>query len=85
MNKELRLKPIKDNQNELSAFVNTIYDNFFNEISNLERSLKNEKDPLHYLITNTRLEATRKALKMYEAVVDEATEYVEVQDNENEL
>lgn len=83
MNK-LRLKPIKNvPTNELSAFVNTIYDNFFHEIRNLEDNLKNENEPLHYLLVATRLEATRNALKMYEAVVDEAIECVEVEE-ENE-
>ena len=76
--KELRLKPIKNiPTNELSAFVNTIYDNFYHQIANLEDSLKNEKEPLHYLITKIRLEETRNALNMFETVVNEATEYKE--------
>lgn len=75
---ELRLKPIKNvPMGELSAFVNTIYDNFFHEIQNLEDSLKNENEPLHYLIIKIRLEETRNALKMFENVVDSCTEYVE--------
>ena len=81
--RELKFKPIKNvPTNELSAFVNTIYDNFFHEIRNLEDCLKNENEPLHYLLLKTKLEATRDALKMYESVVDEAVEYVEVVDNE---
>lgn len=75
--KELKLKPLKES-NELSAFVNTIYDNFFHEIRNLEDSLRRENEPLHYLLLQTRLDATRNALKLYENVVDNATEYVEV-------
>lgn len=80
--KELRfrLKPIKNiPTNELSAFVNTIYDNFFHEIANLEDLLKNENEPLHYLLLQTKLDAARNALKMYERVVDEATEYIEIE------
>ena len=77
--KELRLKPIKNIPiGELSAFVNTIYDNFFHQIQNLEDSLKSENEPLHYLIIKIRLEETRNALKMFENVVDSCTEYVEV-------
>lgn len=75
--KDLRLKPLKEG-NELSAFVNTVYDNFFHEIANLEDALKNENDPLHYLLLKTRLDDARNALKMYESVVDNATEYVAV-------
>lgn len=78
--KELRLKPIKNiPTNDLSAFVNTIYDNFFHEIANLEDLLKNENEPLHYLIQKIRLEEARNALKMFEAVVNEATEYQEIE------
>lgn len=78
--KELRLKPIKNiPTNELSAFVNTIYDNFFHQIANLEDSLKNENDPLHYLLLKIRLEEVRNALKMFENVVDSCTEYVGVE------
>ena len=81
--KELRLKPIKNiPTNELSAFVNTIYDNFFHEITNLGDSLENENEPLHYLITKIRIEATQKALNMFEAVVNEATEYKEIEVDE---
>ena len=77
--KELRLKPIKNiPTNELSAFVNTIYDNFYHQIANLEDSLKNENEPLHYLITKIRLEEARNALNMFETVVNEATEYQEI-------
>lgn len=77
---ELRLKPIKDiPTNELSAFINTIYDNFFHQITNLEDSLKNENEPLHYLLTKIRLEETRNALKMFERVVDDCTEYKEIE------
>ena len=81
--KELKFKPIKNvPTNELSAFVNTIYDNFFYEIKSLEDSLKNENEPLHYLLLKTKLDTTRDALKMYESVVNETVEYVEVADNE---
>ena len=77
---ELRFKTIKNIQtNELSAFVNTIYENFFNEIADLEDSLKNENEPLHYLITKIRIEETKKALNMFEEVVNEATEYKEIE------
>lgn len=77
---ELRLKPIKNTpMGELSAFVNTVYDNFFHQISNLEDSLKNENEPLHYLIIKIRLEETKNALRMFEAVVNEATEYQEIE------
>lgn len=80
MSRELRFKSIKNiPTNELSAFVNTIYDNFFHQIANLEDSLTKENEPLHYLLLQTRLEATRNALKMYESVVDEATEYKEIE------
>ena len=80
MSRELRFKQIKNiPTNELSAFVNTIYDNVFNQIANLEDSLKNENDPLHYLITKIRIEETKKALNMFEAVVNEATEYKEIE------
>lgn len=67
---------------ELSAFVNTVYDNFFHQISNLEDSLKNENEPLHYLLLKIRLEEVRNALKMFEAVVNEATEYQEIEVDE---
>lgn len=81
--KELRLKPIKNiPMGELSAFVNTVYDNFFHQISNLEDSLKNENEPLHYLLLKIRLEEVRNALKMFENVVDSCTEYVEVEAKE---
>lgn len=81
--KELKLKHIKNNPtNDLSAFVNTIYDNFFHEIRNLEDELKNENEPLHYLITETRLQSAKSALKMFETVVDNATEYVEVEEDD---
>ena len=79
--RELRLKPLK-NENELSAFINNIYDNFFHEIKNLEDSLTKENEPLHYLITKIRIEETKKALHMFEAVVDEATEYQETEVDE---
>ena len=80
MSRELRFKSIKNiPTNELSAFVNTIYENFFNEIADLEDSLKNENEPLHYLITKIRIEETKKALNMFEAVVNEATEYQEIE------
>lgn len=83
MSRELRFKQIKNiPTNELSAFVNTIYDNFFNQIANLEDSLKNENEPLHYLITKIRIEETKKALNMFEAVVNEATEYQEIEVDE---
>ena len=85
MSRELRFKSIKNiPTNELSAFVNTIYENFFNEIADLEDSLKNENEPLHYLITKIRIEETKKALNMFEAVVNEATEYQEIEVEENE-
>lgn len=76
--KELRLKPLKC-ANELETFINTIYDNFSHEIANLEDCLKNENEPLHYLLLQTRLDAARNALKMYESAVDNATEYVAVE------
>ena len=82
---ELRLKPIKDiPTNELSAFINTIYDNFFHQITNLEDSLKNENEPLHYLLTKIRLDETRNALKMFERVVDDCTKYKEVEVSKDE-
>ena len=82
---ELRLKLIKNiPTNELSAFINTIYDNFFHQITNLEESLKNENEPLHYLITKIRLEETRNALKMFEKIVDDCTEYVEIEVKDND-
>lgn len=80
--KELRFKPNKNIPNKLSAFVNTIYENLFNEIANLENSLNKENEPLHYLITKIRLEETKKALNMFEAVVNEATEYQEIEVDE---
>lgn len=79
--KELRLKPLKC-ANELETFINTIYDNFFHQIANLEDSLKNENEPLHYLITKIRIEETKKALNMFEVVVNEATEYQEIEVDE---
>ena len=82
MSRELRFKPNKNIPNKLSAFVNTIYENLFNEIADLEDSLKNENDPLHYLITKIRIEEARKFLNMYEAVVDEATECQETEKTE---
>lgn len=80
--KELRFKPKKNIPNKLSAFVNTIYDNFFHQIANLEDSLENENSPLHYLITKIRIEEAKNALNMFEAVVNEATEYKEVEVDE---
>lgn len=77
-NKELRLKPLNDG-NELSAFVNTIYDNFFHEIANLEDALKNENEPLHYLLLKTRLDDARNALRMFENTVDSCTEVVGIE------
>ena len=68
--------------NELEVFINTIYENLFNEIADLEKSLKNQTEPLHYLITKIRIEEARKALNMYEAVVDNATEYQEIEKTE---
>ena len=86
MSRELRFKPIKNvpTSDGLESFVNTIYDNFFNEIANLEDSLERENEPLHYLVTKIRLEENKKALKMFEAVVDEATEYQEIEVDQNE-
>ncbi len=78
MDKEISFKKIKNVDNPLSAFVNTIYDNFFHQIANLEDALKSENEPLHYLITKIRLEETRNALKMFERVVEDSTEFVEV-------
>lgn len=84
--KQLKLKTLNcENGNELSAFVNTIYDNFFNQIANLEDSLKNENEPLHYLITKIRIEETKKALNMFEAVVNEATEYQEIEVDDEKI
>lgn len=70
--------------NELSAFINTIYDNFFHQIINLEDSLKTEKEPLHYLLLQTRLEETRNTLRMFENVVNDSTEYVELKEDKSE-
>ena len=80
---ELRLKKLREG-NDLSEFVYTIYDYFFNKIKDLEDSLNNENDPLHYLIIKIRLEEVRKALNMFEDVVDCGTEYVEVEAKKNE-
>ena len=78
--KELRLKPIKNiPTNELSAFVNTIYDNFFHQIANLEDSLSKETNTLQYLVTKIRLEEARNSLRMFENVVDSCTEYKEIE------
>jgi hypothetical protein len=84
MSKELRFKQKKNITNELSAFVNTIYDYFFHELKNLEDSLENENEPLHYLLTKIRIEATQKALHVYESIVNEATEYKEIEVEGNE-
>lgn len=78
MNKELRLKPLKEG-NELSAFVNTIYDNFFHEIANLEDSLSKETNTLQYLVTKIRLEEVRNSLHMFENIVDSCTEYQKIE------
>ena len=79
--KDLRLKPLKEG-NELSAFVNTIYNELFNQIAYYQDLLEKEKDPLHYIVINTRLEETRATLRMYENVVDDCTEYKEETENE---
>lgn len=81
MNKELRLKPLKE-ANELSAFVNTIYDNFFHQISNFEDTLSKETNSLQYLVTKIKLDEVRNALRMFENVVDSCTEYMEVEAKE---
>ena len=63
---------------ELGAFVNTIYNELFNKIHNINEELRNEKEPLHYAILQTRLEEAKDTLKMFERVVDDSTEFVEV-------
>ena len=79
--KKLKLKPIKnDTANELSAFLNTIYNEIFNKIVNLNQEIKLENEPLHHLLLVTRLEETRDTLKMFERIVEDTTEYVEVKD-----
>ena len=76
----LKLKPIKNiPTNDLTAFVNTIYDYFFHEISNFEEILKTENEPFHYLLIQTRLEENRKALRKFEKIVYDFTEYVNPQ------
>lgn len=76
-NKELKLKPLKEG-NELSAFVNTIYNELFNQIDNLNNLLKEEKEPLHYIVINAKLEEARNAFKCIENVIESCTEYKEV-------
>ena len=81
--KKLKLKPIKnDTANELSAFLNTIYNEIFNKIVNLNQEIKLENEPLHHLLLVTRLEETRDTLKMFERIVEDTTEYVEVKEDE---
>ena len=81
MSKKLRLKKINDlPTNELSAFVNTIYNEIFNKIDNLNQEIKLENEPLHHLLLVTRLEETRDTLRMFERIVEDTTEYVEVKD-----
>lgn len=83
MEKELRLKPIKNKpENELSAFVNTIYNEIYNEIDNLNREIRQENEPLHHLLLVTRLEVVRNNLKLFERIVEDTTEYVEVEEDE---
>lgn len=83
MKKELKLKPIKDTTtNELSAFVNTIYNEIFNIIDNLNQEIKLENEPLHHLLLVTKLEETRFILRVFERIVEDATEYVDVKEDE---
>lgn len=85
MNKELRLKPINNvPTNELSSFVNTIYNEIFNKIDNLNQEIKLENEPLHHLLLVTRLEETRDTLRMFERIVEDTTEYVEVEEENHE-
>lgn len=80
MNKELRLKPLKNKPaNELSAFINTIYNEIYNEIDNLNQQIRQENEPLHHLLLVTRLEETRDILRLFERIVEDTTEYVEVE------
>ena len=85
MNKELRLKPIKNESikdistNELEAFVNTIYNEIYNKIDNLNQEIRAENEPLHHLLLVTRLEETRDILRLFERIVEDTTEYVEVE------
>lgn len=80
MTKELKLKPIKNvPTNELSAFVNTIYNEIFNKIDNLNQEIRLENEPLHHLLLVTRLEETRDTLRMFDRIVEDTTEYVEVE------
>ena len=44
------------------------------------QEIKLENEPLHHLLLVTRLEETRDTLKMFERIVEDTTEYVEVKD-----
>ena len=76
-NRVLKLKPLKEG-NELSAFVNIIYNELFNQIDNLKNELKEEKEPLHYIVINAKLEEARNAFKCIENIIENCTEYIEV-------
>ena len=78
MDKEMIFKKIKDVDNPLSAFVNTVYNEFINEIDNIKEEMKTEKEPLHYLLLATKLQEVEYSLRMFERVVDDSTEFVEV-------
>lgn len=80
MKQEMVFKKVKDVDNSLSAFVDTIYNEFFNQIGNIEEEMKVEKEPLHFLILLTRLEEVRRALRMFENVVEDSTKIVEVEE-----
>ena len=78
MDKEMIFKKVKDVDNPLSAFVNTVYNEFINEMGNIKEEMKNEKEPLHYLLLATKLQEVEYSLRMFERVVDDSTEFVEV-------
>ena len=71
--KVLKLKKLQGGD-ELGSFINVIYDNIFNQIHNLEKSLEITTDPLHYLLITTKIEETRNFLRMFDSVVDCCTE-----------
>ncbi|MCR5786462.1 MAG: hypothetical protein K6G28_02015 [Acholeplasmatales bacterium] len=74
---EMRFKKIKNVDNPLSAFVNTIYNEIFNKIDNLNKEIRLENEPLHHLLLVTRLEETRDTLRLFERIIEDTTEYVE--------
>ncbi len=69
---------VKDVDNPLSAFVNTVYNEFINEIGDIKEKMKNEKEPLHYLLLATKLQEVEYSLRMFERVVEDSTQFVEV-------